>query len=175
MRDPREEGNQPTKEEQAGMGIVFQAELDLGDTWLEKQQQLVDQNMSKAYSLIFSQYCNKSMRDRIEQHPDLEATIRDDPIELLTKIKMLMHDPIKAKYSFTSLTKAMIRMLNIKQLEQEGQLDYIKRLKQSHDTTKFQVGTDILGNFMENTCLPQGVSRRSGCSKATRYERCISI
>ena len=64
-----------------------------------------------------------------------------------------------------------ITMLNIKQIENEGLLDYVKRFKQSHDITTSHVETDILGKFMENTRLPQGVSRRSRCSKATRYER----
>ena len=46
----------------------------------------------------------------------------------------------------------MIRVLNIKQLEQEGLLEYIKRLKQSRDITKSHAGTDILNKFMKNTC-----------------------
>ena len=84
---------------------------------------------------------------------------------------MLIHDPIRAKCSPTSLTEAMIRMLlNIKQIENEGLLDYVKRFKQSHDITTSHVETDVLGKFMENTRLPQGVSRRSRYSEATRYE-----
>ena len=45
----------------------------------------------------------------------------------------------------------MIRMLNIKQLEQEGLLDYVKRFKQSPDIAKSHVWTDILDKFVENT------------------------
>jgi hypothetical protein len=45
-----------------------------------------------------------------------------------------------------------IRMLNIKQMENEGLLDYVKRFKQSGDITKSHVGTDdILDKFVENT------------------------
>jgi hypothetical protein len=62
-----------------------------------------------------------------------------------------MHDPIKVKYPFASLTEAMIRMLNIKQIEDEGLLDYVKRFKQSRDMTKSHVGTNILNKFVENT------------------------
>jgi hypothetical protein len=77
--------------------------------------------------------------------------IRDDPIELLDKIKMLMHDPIRAKYPYASLTEAMSRMLNIKQIESEGLLDYVKRFKESGDIMKLHVGTDIRDKFVENT------------------------
>jgi hypothetical protein len=78
--------------------------------------------------------------------------IRDDPIDLLDKIKMLMHDPIRAKYPYASLTEAMSRMLNIKQIESEGLLDYVKRFKESGDISmKSHVGTGILDKFVENT------------------------
>ena len=50
-----------------------------------------------------------------------------------------------------SLSKEIIRMLNIKQLEQEGLLDYIKRFKQSRDIRKSHVGTYVLDKLMENT------------------------
>ena len=109
--------------------------------------------MSKAYALIFVQYRNKTMQNTINEHPDYDALIWDDPIELLSKIKVLIHDPIRAKCSPTSLTEAMIRMLlNIKQIENEGLLDYGKRFKQSCGITKSHVGTDILDKFTENTC-----------------------
>ena len=37
------------------------------------------------------------MQHRIEEHPDFESTIQNDPIELLKAIKIVMHDPIRAK------------------------------------------------------------------------------
>ena len=110
------------QQEQAGMDIMYQAELE---RYLDRKDTL-ETNLTKAYALIFSAYCNKTMQNRIEEHPDYENTIRDDPIELLTKIKVLMHDPIRAKYPFASLNEAMSRMLNLKQIENEGLLDYVK-------------------------------------------------
>jgi hypothetical protein len=129
------------------MDILSQAELG---RYLDRKDTL-EQNLTKAYALIFSTYCNKMMQNRIEEHPDYEATIHDDPIELISKIKVLMHGPIRAKCPFASLTEAMIRMLNIKQQENEQLLDYIKRFKQFCDITKSHVGTDILDTFVENT------------------------
>jgi hypothetical protein len=107
--------------EQARMDIMYQAKLE---RYLE-QKDTLEQNLTKAYALIFSTYCNKTMQNRIEEHPDYETTIRDDPIELLSKIKVLMHDPVRAKYPFALLTEAMIRMLKIKQIENEGLSDYL--------------------------------------------------
>jgi hypothetical protein len=91
------------------------------------------------------------MQNRVEEHPEFETTIRDDPIELLNKIKVLIHDPIRAKYPFASLIEAISRMLNLKQSESERLLDYVKRFKESRDIMKSHVGTDILDKFVKNT------------------------
>jgi hypothetical protein len=62
-----------------------------------------------------------------------------------------MHDPIRTKYPFASLTEAISRVLNLKQSENKGLLDYVKRFKESHDIMKSHVGTGILDKFVENT------------------------
>jgi hypothetical protein len=133
--------------EQAGMDITYQAKLK---RYLD-QKDTLEQNLAKAYALIFSTYYNNTMQNRIEEHPGFETTIRDDPIELLNKIKVLMHNLVRAKYPYASLTKAISRMLNLKQSKNEGLLDYIKRLKESHDIMKSYVGTSILDKFVKNT------------------------
>jgi hypothetical protein len=106
--------------------------------------------LTKAYALIFSTFYNKTTQNRI-QHPKFESVIHDDPVELLDKIKVLMHDPIRAKYPFASLTGAISKMLNLKQSENEGLLDYDNRFKELRDIMKSHVGTDILDKFVENT------------------------
>ena len=93
------------------------------------------------------------MQHRIEEHPDFESKIQNDPIELLKAIKIVMHDPIRAKYPYASLTEALMRTFNIKQLEQESLIDYMKRFKQSRDMLKSHIGGDILNKFIEN--LPE--------------------
>ena len=55
------------------------------------------------------------MQHRIEEHPEFDSKIQNDPIELLKAIKIVMHDPIRAKYPYASLTEALMRTLNIKQ------------------------------------------------------------
>ena len=113
----------------------------------------LETNLGRAYVLILSTYCNGTMQHRIEEHPDFESEIQNDPIELLKAIKIVMHDPIRAKYPYASLTEALMRTLNIKQLEHESLIDYMKRFKQSRDVLKSHVGGDILNKFVEN--LPE--------------------
>jgi uncharacterized glyoxalase superfamily protein PhnB len=104
--------------------------------------------LKKAYALISSTYCNKTMQNRVEEHPKFESIIRNDPIELLNE---LMYDQIRAKYPVALLIEAISRMLNLKQSENEGLSGYVKRFKKSHDIIKSYVGTDILDKFVENT------------------------
>ena len=50
--------------------------------------------MHWAFAMIKSQHCTKTMQTRVEEHPDYESKIDDDPIALLEAIKTLMHDPV---------------------------------------------------------------------------------
>ena len=61
-----------------------------------------------------------------------------------------MHDPIRAKCPYASLTEVLMRTLNIKQLEHKSLIDYMKRFKQSRDVLKSHIGGDILNKFIKN-------------------------
>ena len=129
------------------MDILYQAKIT---SYLERIETL-EQNLAKAYALIYSAYCNKTMQNRVEEHPEFESKIRDNPIELLKAVKVLMHDPIRAKYPLASMTEAIGRLMNICQQENEGLLDYVKRFKQERDIMKSLVGTEFLDKFVEKT------------------------
>ena len=77
--------------EQAGLDIQFQEEfrrhLDRVDGYKE--------NCAKAYSLIFKDYCTRTMQQRIEAHPDFSRKIEDDPIALLEALKSLTHSTVE--------------------------------------------------------------------------------
>ena len=134
------------KIEQDGYNVLYSTEVpNYMDTKIT-----LDTNLGRAYALVLSTYCNGTMQHLIEEHPDFESTIHNDPIELLKAIKIVMHDPIRAKYHYTSLTEVLMRTLHIKQLEHESLIDYMKRLKQSRDVLKSHIGGDILNKFIEN-------------------------
>jgi len=91
------------------------------------------------------------MQSRIEEHPDFESKIQNDPIALLEAIKILMHDPVRAQYPMVSMTDALSRLVNVKQVDNEPLLDYVKRFKQLRDVVKSHLGTDILDTFTEHS------------------------
>ena len=100
MASPNEKEKEVLQE---GYDILYKAQVG---KYIDRISILAE-NLAKAYALIYSTYCNRTIQHRIEEHPDFESKIRDDPIELLAAIKILMHDPARAKYPYASLTEAI--------------------------------------------------------------------
>ena len=100
--------NEDKKLEQDGFDMRYEAEIK---QFLDRQSGL-EENLMKAYALIFVAYCSKAIQSWVEEHPDFETTIRDDPIELLKTINILMHDTVRAKYPYASLHDVVMRLFN---------------------------------------------------------------
>ncbi len=79
--------------DQAGLDIKYQEELR---RHLD-QKDALREGLNKAYALIFTNYCTKTMQSRIEEHPDYEPILKNNPIAVLEAIKTLMHDPVRAQ------------------------------------------------------------------------------
>jgi hypothetical protein len=133
--------------EQEGYDILYKAEID---TYTKRKHKLED-NMNKTYSLIYLQHCIKTIQDRIHAHPDFETKIKNDPIELLKAIEILINDPVWARYLYTSVTEAMTRSMTCRQLENEPLADYVKRFKSCQDSMVQNMGKDFLKEFVKNT------------------------
>ena len=130
---------------QSGLDIKYQEELR---RYLDRKDNL-RKGLTKAYALIFGNYCSRTMQSRVEEHPEFETKIENNPIELLEVIKVLMHDPVRAQYPMISMTEALTRLMNTKQANNEQLLDYIKRFKQTRDVAVSHLGTDLLNKFAE--------------------------
>ena len=111
------------KLEQDGIDMIYEAEIK---QFLERGRALED-NLNKAYALIFGTYCSKAIQSWLEEHSNYETTIRDNPIELLKTVSVLMHDTVRAKYPYASLYDTMMHLCNMRQQEQEHLNDYVKR------------------------------------------------
>ena len=57
-------------------------------------QDTLEEGMSKAYAVIFNNYCTRAMQNRIEEHLNFKTKIENDPIELLHAIRSLTHDMV---------------------------------------------------------------------------------
>jgi hypothetical protein len=63
-----------------------------------KRKHELEDNMNKKYSLIYLQHFNKTIQDRIHAHLDFKTKIENNPIKLLKAIKILITDPVRARY-----------------------------------------------------------------------------
>jgi ribosomal protein L15 len=111
-------------QEQAGLDIDYSGEMDD----YRARKKALDKGMRQAYSIIFTEYCTKEMQTRIEEHRDFMTIIRNDPIELLSAIKLLMHAPSRAQYPLIDWLHGMRRFLLMKQNPEEQLSDYYKKI-----------------------------------------------
>jgi hypothetical protein len=116
-----------------------------------KRKHKLEDNMNKTYSLIYLQHCNKTIQDRIHAHPDFETKIKNDPVELLKAIEILIHNPVQARYPYASVTEAMTRFMTCRQQENKPLADYVKRFKSYQDSMAQNMGKDFLKYFVKNT------------------------
>ena len=84
------------------------------------------------------------MRYGIEEHPEFATLIKNYIIALLEAIKTLMHDSVQSQYPLFSMTDDLARVFNVKQMENENLLDYVKSFKQLRDVVTNQLGKEIL-------------------------------
>jgi hypothetical protein len=80
-----------------------------------------------------------------------ETKIKNDPIELLKAIEILINNPVRARYPYTSVTEAMTRFMTCRQLENEPLANYVKRFKSYQDSMAQNMGKDFLKDFVKNT------------------------
>jgi hypothetical protein len=137
---------------QEGYDIMYKAEKDM---YTKRKHELKD-NMKKKNSLIFLQHCNKAIQDRIMRHPEFKSSIKNDPIKLLKAIKILIDDPVRARYNpYTSVTKESndnkVHEVVQTAIENESLTDYMKRFKGIQDSLAQNMGKDFLKDFVKNT------------------------
>jgi hypothetical protein len=66
---------------------------------------------------------------------------------LLKAIKILINDPVRARYPYASVTKAVTRFLTCRQLENESLTHYMKHFKGNKDSLAQNMGKGFLKDF----------------------------
>jgi hypothetical protein len=135
--------------EQEGYDVLYKAKINI----YTKRKCEFEDNMNKTYSLIFLQHCNKTIQDRITGHPEFDSKIKNDPIKLLKAIKILINDPVRARYPYASMIESITRFMTCRQQENKSLTDYsyVKRFKSNLDGLAQTMGKDFLKKFIENT------------------------
>jgi hypothetical protein len=122
--------------EQERFDMLYKAEINI---YTNIKHEFED-NRNKVYSLIFLQHCNKTIQDRSTGHPEFKSKIKNDPIKLLKAVKILINDPVRARYPYASMTKSIARFMTCRQQENKSLTDYVKRFKSNRDALAQKMG-----------------------------------
>ena len=117
----------------------------------EEQKEKYEDNMRKAYAYIFRDYCSREMKVAIEELPDFETKIRNNPIVLLQKVQLLMLMPIRGlKHPNLILIEIMDKLLNFCQNNLSLE-DYLHRFRELSDIFARERGKNFLDGFVEKS------------------------
>ena len=95
------------------------------------QDQTLDSNLRVAYTIIFSNFCDKELQNRLENKKDFTTKIENDPIELLAAIREMMHTTSHERliYPFKTLWTSLAAFFKLKQEKEEKLSDYYDKMK----------------------------------------------
>ena len=105
--------------------------------------------MKKIYMKIFRKYCTPSMQHHLQQHPDFNNQLKDNPIKTLKAIEILIHNPVRVVYPMEALIDALKNFLLAHQNKNESTMDYVKRQKQLGATLLQFLGPNFLNHYMK--------------------------
>jgi hypothetical protein len=95
--------------------------------------ELFEDNMMKAYALIYGVYCSYDMKSKVDDAVAIDGTIKNDPIKLLETIRLLMHERTSTSYRTATYVTTNIDMYTITQRDTESMAEYYKRFKETRD------------------------------------------
>jgi hypothetical protein len=104
---------------------------------------ILEDNLVKSYALIWER-CNTAMQGRLEQRTDFEATIFNDPIELLKAIKEHALNYQQMRYDMSIISDALRALLSTRKREGENLQAYTRRFKTSKEILESHVGAPIV-------------------------------
>ena len=99
---------------------------------------------------MFGTYYTGDMRNAGKELPSFESNTIDNPFELLKKVSILMHTPVRESYPLPSLAETLSSLLNLRQSDDEKLLDYHEKFSQKQNLAKSQLGMQLLDTFVEN-------------------------
>ena len=132
--------------EQSEFNVLYEKQMDI---FVAREEELC-KNTTKIYSLIIESYCTTAMVQRLKEHKEFYTKIKDNPIELLKAIQVLMHSSTRATYPFAEVTETLLRFLHCKQND-KSLLDYVGELKDARDSLKSLIGDKFFDEFIEKT------------------------
>ena len=109
----------------------------------------LESNLRVAYNIIFSNFCDKELQNRLEHKVDFTSKIENNPFELLAAIKEMIHTTSHEKliYPFETLWTSFAVLFKLKQEKEEKLSDYYDKMKAFSVQLKKDLPDDTLHKF----------------------------
>ena len=62
-----------------------------------RRTEILGSNLRVAYSIIFANFCDRELQNRLEHRDDFDSKVENNPIELFAAIKEMMHTLLNEK------------------------------------------------------------------------------
>ena len=115
------------------------------------RDETLDSNLRVAYTIIFSNFCDKELQNCLENKNDFTTKIENDPIELLAAIREMMHTTSHERliYPFETLWTSLAALFKLKQEKEEKLSDYYDKMKAFSIQVKKYLPDEVLHQFMK--------------------------
>ena len=113
--------------------------------------------MYETYKIIFSNFCDKELQNRLEHKENFIKEIENDPFKLLAAIKEMMHTTSHEKliYPFETLWTSLAALFKLKQEKEEKLSDYYDKMKAFSVQVKKYLPDEVLHQFVEGLDMYQ--------------------
>ena len=121
------------------------------------RERTLDSNLRVAYNIIFSNFCDKELQNRLEHKENFSKEIENDPFKLLAAIKEMMHTTLHEKliYPFETLWTSLAALFKFKQVKEEKLSDYYDKMKAFSVQVKKYLPDEVLHQFVEGLDMYQ--------------------
>ena len=136
------DGTDYSDEERESLLRQAEREFDVDYKLYKERVTQYEDNKSQAAALLYDQ-CSSTMRTKLQGRDNFLTDIKTNPIKLLSAIKEHALSYESTKYTQKTICDAMKSFVNIKQREDESNIDYLKRFKVARDVFKSHAGDNF--------------------------------
>ena len=131
-----------SQEERESLLKQAEREFDVDYKLYKERITQYEDNKSQAAALLYEQ-CSSTMQTKLQGRENFLTDIKTNPIKLLSAIKEHALSYESTKYTQKTICDAMKSFVNIKQREDESNIDYLKRFKVARDVFKSHAGDNF--------------------------------
>ena len=103
-----------------------------------KREKKLEENINSVYQMIFKDLCPSQTKNRIKDHPKYDS-INNNILKIMDGIDQSMHNTIQETYPYLLLAESLAIIMNNRQQQKEGLVEYMEMFKQENIILKCSI------------------------------------